>query len=126
MNCLDFRKHLHAYYVDTLTADQRRGIEQHASACPPCGQLYALAQELSCREFVEFLDDYIEDRLTADRRNIFERHIAVCGDCIDYLAGYRRALAAARVALADVATAFDPATPIPEDLVRAILASRPM
>ena len=120
MNCDDFRKHLHPYFTDTLGAAQRREVEAHAaSGCEPCGQLWALAHELSCRELVEFLDDYIESRLPAGRLAVFERHIAVCGDCRDFIAGYRRAQHAACVALADVV-----ALPLPDDLVRAILAAR--
>jgi anti-sigma factor RsiW len=122
MNCADFHAHLHAYYVGTLTAVQRRGIEQHATACADCGRLYALAQELSCREFVEFLDDYVEGRLPAERRAIFERHIAICGDCTKYLDGYRKTLRATRAAVGEPAGEEQP--PLPEDLIRAILQAR--
>jgi anti-sigma factor RsiW len=120
MNCDDFRKNLHAYYTDTLAVALRLEVEAHAgSGCGPCGELWALAHELSCRELVEFLDDYVEARLPAERLAVFERHIAACGDCRDYIAGYRRVQSAAHVVLC-----ADIAAPLPEDLVRAILAAR--
>jgi anti-sigma factor RsiW len=122
MNCADFHAHLHAYYVGTLTAVQRRGIEQHATACADCGRLYALAQELSCREFVEFLDDYVQGRLAPERRAVFERHIAICGDCTKYLDGYRKTLRATRAAAEQ--DAQEPPPSLPEDLIRAILEAR--
>jgi anti-sigma factor RsiW len=124
MNCADFHTDLHSYYVGTLTAVQRRDIEQHAGACADCGRLYALAQELSCREFVEFLDDYVEGRLPAERRAVFERHIAICGDCTKYLDGYRKTLRATKVALGAETRADEPQVGLPEDLIRAILAAR--
>ncbi|HEX5011201.1 MAG TPA: zf-HC2 domain-containing protein [Planctomycetota bacterium] len=120
MNCDDFRKKLHAYYTDTLAAAQRAELEAHAaSGCGPCGQLWALARELSCRELVEFLDDYVEARLPAERLAVFERHIAVCGDCRDYIAGYRRVQHVAHVVLC-----AEIEGPLPEELLRAILAAR--
>jgi anti-sigma factor RsiW len=120
MNCDDFRKNLHAYFTDTLSGAQRRELEAHvASGCGSCGELWALAHELSCRELVEFLDDYLEGRLPAERLAVFERHIAVCGDCKDFIAGYRSAQQAAHAALCD-----EGLLPLPEDLVRAIVAAR--
>jgi len=120
MNCDDFNANLHAYFVGTLTEPRRRDIEHHAaSGCGPCGRFWALAHELSCRELVEFLDDYVEDRLPAERLAVFERHIRVCGDCKDFIAGYRLAQRAVCVTLADQVV-----VPLPEELVRAILAAR--
>jgi anti-sigma factor RsiW len=119
MNCDDFRTNLHPYFTDTLGGAQRRELEAHAaSGCVSCSELWALAHELSCRELVEFLDDYVEERLPVERLAVFERHIAVCGDCREYIAGYRRAPGAARAALCDEGLA-----PLPEDLVRAIVAA---
>jgi|KBSSwiStaDraftv2_1062776.scaffolds.fasta_scaffold72446_4 anti-sigma factor RsiW len=120
MNCDDFRQNLHPYFTDTLSVALRRDVEAHAaSGCGPCGELWALAHELSCRELVEFLDDYVEARLPAERLAVFERHIALCGDCRDYIAGYRRSRGAARAVLCDEGLA-----PMPEELVRAIVKAR--
>ena len=123
MNCDDFRSCLHAYYQDTLSEAQRRELERHAAGCTACGELYAVAQQLSCRELVAFLDDYVEGELAAERLVVFERHLSLCADCLDYLRGYRTALAAARAALDDAAAAIE-VEPIPDELVRAILAAR--
>jgi anti-sigma factor RsiW len=123
MNCDDFRKHVHAYYQDRLSEAQRRDLERHAAGCTACGELYAVAQQLSCRELVEFLDDYVEGQLAAERLVVFERHLSLCADCVNFLRGYRAAQAAARAALGDAAAALD-VVPMPDDLVRAILAAR--
>jgi len=120
MNCDDFRTNLHAYFTDTLAVAVRREVEAHAtSGCAPCAQLWALAHELSCRELVEFLDDYVAERLPAERLAVFERHIAACGDCRDYIAGYRLSQSAVRVVMCD-----EGLLPLPEDLLRAIVAAR--
>lgn len=77
---------------------------------------------MTCREVIDFLMAYVDGELAADVRSEFERHLAVCQPCVDYLASYRRTLELER-------QAFPPrdqetAPPIPEDLIRAILASR--
>lgn len=123
MNCQDFHARLHAYYLGTLTVKQRHELVVHAAECTECGKLFALCQELSCREFVEFLDDYVAEVLPPERRDAFERHIAICSECTNYLDGYRKALdATQRVLSGDEEPA--PQAPLPEDLIRAILASR--
>jgi len=122
MNCDDLRQNLHAYYLGTLTDAQRRDLERHAAGCTACGELYAVAQQLCCRELVDFLDDFIEGRLAAERLVVFERHLSICRECVEYVEGYRGALAAARAALCESERAELP--PIPDELVRAILAAR--
>lgn len=80
--------------------------------------------EMTCREFIEFLDDYVESKQAADVRAAFERHLEECPDCVEYLATYR-----ATIEMAREACPGDPSSPVPEDapedLIRAILNSRP-
>jgi anti-sigma factor RsiW len=77
---------------------------------------------MTCREVIDFLMAYVDGELAADVRSEFERHLAVCQPCVDYLASYRRTLEVERQAFAP--RDQETAPPIPEDLIRAILASR--
>ena len=78
--------------------------------------------EISCRELVEFLDAYVDGEIAGTRRAVFERHLAGCADCRAYLEAYRATVRLSRKALRDEERL--PTAAIPEDLVRAILASR--
>lgn len=77
---------------------------------------------MTCREFADFIMDYVTGDLPADVAATFERHMSRCTDCDRYLAQYRSTVAAGRQAFAD----DDAAVPddVPDDLIRAILASR--
>lgn len=76
---------------------------------------------LTCREIADFLMAYIEGELDPDRRAEFERHLGACPPCINYMKTYQRAVEMARSAH-DCERMQPP--PIPEQLVRAILAAR--
>ncbi len=84
---------------------------------------------MTCRELTEFLDAYLNGELTPAERAEFDRHLAVCDHCIAYLDGYKRtvdlcrALGRPTTGAGGAADAKLPAD-VPEDLVRAILASR--
>lgn len=77
---------------------------------------------MTCRELTDFIADYLSDMLPAETRTQFEHHLALCGNCVRYLAGYRATVALGRQAFDDL-DAEIPAS-VPEDLVKAILASR--
>jgi anti-sigma factor RsiW len=77
---------------------------------------------LTCRELIEFLDEYVERRLHAVEHARFEDHLARCEACVRYLHGYRSTM---RLALAVCADAGLEAEGVPEELVAAILDSRP-
>jgi anti-sigma factor RsiW len=74
---------------------------------------------LTCHEVIDFLSDYLDSALPPSTAAAFEEHLAICPDCVAYLENFRATLTASRSALAAPAN-----TPIPEDLVQAILASR--
>jgi len=77
---------------------------------------------VTCREFIDFLMGYLANDLPPDVLEAFERHVSVCVNCEEYLGQYRATVEAGRVAFADP----DAQVPeeVPEELVRAIMASR--
>ena len=77
---------------------------------------------MTCREFVEFLMDYLDGLLSEPERRSFDEHLGECPDCVAYLETYQTAIRLGREAY----TAGDASIPpdVPEDLVRAVLASR--
>jgi anti-sigma factor RsiW len=77
---------------------------------------------VTCREFASFITDYLSGELPREHRLGFERHLALCPNCVRYLAQYQETIAASRAAFADPDGAL-PAD-VPEELVRAILATR--
>ena len=77
---------------------------------------------ITCRQFEDFILAYLEGELPERQRFVFELHLKVCRECRDYLAAYRRTIEVSKQALAD----RDGSVPddVPEDLVKAVLASR--
>lgn len=85
----------------------------------PCPKAAGL---VSCEHCVEFLLDYLDGRLSDEERFKFESHIAFCGDCKVFLDNYRKAAALTQSLTRDERVRA--AGPVPEELVRAILAAR--
>jgi anti-sigma factor RsiW len=77
---------------------------------------------VTCREFASFINDYLVGELARVHRLAFERHLAACPNCERYLGQYRETIAAGRAAFGDADGALPPE--VPEELVRAILATR--
>jgi anti-sigma factor RsiW len=77
---------------------------------------------ITCRELLDFLYLYLENELPLDRRREFERHLGVCAPCRDYIRRYEESIRLGKAAFADPELQADDCAP--EDLVRAILASR--
>ena len=74
---------------------------------------------MNCRELTEFLLDYDSDELPAEVRAHFEEHLRRCPECVCYLKTYQATVRACH----EAGTPAD-LPPLPEGLVRAILASR--
>ncbi len=77
---------------------------------------------LTCREFVEFLGDYLSGELPPAQVAVFNSHLALCPSCVSYTHTYQQAVRLGKGAfLPD-----DKPVPaeVPEELVRAVLASR--
>ena len=79
-------------------------------------------QYLSCREIIDHLDSYHAGDMVAGIRVEFERHLAVCPPCVDYLRTYRETIRLSRECFEQGNPELPPG--MPEDLVKAILASR--
>ncbi len=74
---------------------------------------------MNCREVIGFLMEYLDGALAAGERSEFEKHLAVCRSCVAYLRTYQETIRM------EVTTRIEEVT-VPEELVRAILASRKM
>lgn len=73
---------------------------------------------MNCSEIADFLLDYVEGVLPSGVAEAFEHHLHECPTCITYLENYRTAIRLGRLAAAE---GGEP--PLPEEMVRAILAS---
>lgn len=77
---------------------------------------------MTCREFVAFLDDYLGGVLPEEERARFNAHLAACASCVAYMKTYQAAVEMGRAVLR---RSEEPVPAgVPEELVRAILASR--
>lgn len=74
-----------------------------------------------CRETVDLLGAYHDGDLGAERRAAVEAHLARCRGCREYLRSYRATIELARAAMKKPEQAPDP---LPDELVKAILAAR--
>ena len=79
-----------------------------------------IQERVTCRDFADFLLSYADGELAQAERVAFDAHLAICPDCMRYLAQYLDTIAAAPDAFDDECLAD-----VPDDLVRAIVASRP-
>lgn len=77
---------------------------------------------ITCRELIDFLMDYLNGELPPEQRTPFEKHLAACLACRDYLQSYRDTIQIAKGACGGSAEPALP--PIPEELVKAVLAAR--
>ena len=78
---------------------------------------------MTCKEVADFIVDYVAGELSPEVREVFDAHLRVCPNCREYLALYGTTMALERTAFDNANDAVD--TGIPEELVAAILASRP-
>jgi anti-sigma factor RsiW len=80
---------------------------------------------MNCRECTEFILRYLEGELPSDEHASFERHLSHCPPCERYLTQYKLTVRAGKTACAgdDAGEAAGPGA-VPEELIRAILASR--
>lgn len=73
---------------------------------------------MNCRECTDFLIDYLNGDLPAAQQRVFEGHLELCPPCVAYLESYRATLALGEL------VREEPAEPLPDAMVHAILAAR--
>ena len=76
---------------------------------------------MPCREFSDFIMGYLDGELPADVQAPFELHLSRCPACDCYVRQYKLTVAAGKAACEPDANVPDD---VPEELIRAILASR--
>ncbi|HYE88669.1 MAG TPA: zf-HC2 domain-containing protein [Vicinamibacterales bacterium] len=77
---------------------------------------------MKCRELAEFLNDYVSGELAHETRTHFEFHISKCKNCHEYMVQYQVVIKAGKIACDELS---DEMPPMPEELIKAVLASRP-
>lgn len=118
MDCRAMRERTCAYLGEELDAASRAAFEAHVAGCSDCSELLELARRTSCKHVSDFLSDYVDDELASEERAAFERHIELCPRCVDYVRSFEATVRAGREVCGD------DCPPIPDELVRAILAAR--
>ena len=73
--------------------------------------------QTSCERFIAGLDDFLAGELDERENERSSHHLATCTDCASYLADYQATIDLAQGAMREP-------SPLPEDLIRSILASR--
>lgn len=76
---------------------------------------------MTCQEVVEFLMRYLDGELTPEEQQTFQEHLHACPPCVVYLETYRETVRVSRFACQ--AEDETPCKHVPEQLVRAIVAS---
>ena len=74
---------------------------------------------MTCQDVADFLVDYVDGELPAPVRQQFEAHLGVCPACVTYLRQYRDTIRLV------AGVSDDMLAEMPEDLVRAIVRSKP-
>lgn len=87
------------------------------------GVVFKLPGMITCDVFEDFILSYLEDTLPAPERRLFEIHLKVCRSCKRYLSDYRKTLDATQALAEEDKVALEK---VPEDLIAAIIASRPV
>jgi predicted anti-sigma-YlaC factor YlaD len=75
---------------------------------------------VSCNDVADFLMDYLDGTLPFAQRMTFKLHLSLCPDCRRYIDSYKKTIQISRLAH----TSPELSNP-PEDLIQAILKSKP-
>jgi anti-sigma factor RsiW len=73
---------------------------------------------MTCRDLTDFLEAYTSHELADDVRTAFDRHLVGCPNCRVFLEQYEATVLAGKQAYVNIEE-----SPVPDDLVRAIISS---
>ncbi|HTO68414.1 MAG TPA: zf-HC2 domain-containing protein [Myxococcota bacterium] len=73
---------------------------------------------MNCRECTDFLMDYLNGELPPAQQRVFEGHLELCQTCLTFLESYRKTQKLGEL------VSEEAHEPLPDALVRAILAAR--
>jgi anti-sigma factor RsiW len=79
---------------------------------------------VTCQEIIEFLMAYVDGELPPEQAAVFAQHLADCPVCLEFLHSYRQTVQLSKQALSPGASPANDCPPVPEDLIRAIVAAR--
>lgn len=77
---------------------------------------------MTCRDLTDFIMAYLSGEIAPGDRVRFERHLSVCVNCQKYLTAYQETVKLGKRAFED--DSAEVPGDVPDELVRAILASR--
>ena len=91
-----------ATMLDLSEGNQRVLLHRARSRCAPSssatsptiGAVMSRGPRLACNELVELVTAYLEDALAGRRARRFDEHLTECPDCVEYVAQFRRTVAA--------------------------------
>lgn len=83
-----------------------------------------MSDYIKCSELIDFIAGYLGNELNDTERREFDRHLNVCPPCQVYLKTYEETIRACRESEVDGSGCSAPSSPIPEELVKAIMAAR--
>ena len=121
MNCTDFENQLPRFLYRLLSEREQQRAAAHLESCETCSALARPLRTQLCAEVLEVLADYLEGTLPERERLSLEAHLRVCPACVAYLDSYKATITLGRESFADCSKRE---SDLPEDLVRAVLASQ--
>ncbi len=85
--------------------------------------MFKLPLMIDCIAFEAFVLEYFEGTLSPRKRFVFKMHLTLCRECRAYLKQYENAILLAR-SQKDVGFSAMGMGPVPDDLIKAVLAAQ--
>jgi anti-sigma factor RsiW len=82
-----------------------------------------IGTELTCQQIIDYIMAYLDGELPDREQAIFAAHMAICPECQNYLNSYKTSVELCKKS-ASVLGLSPASIAVPEDLIKAILASR--
>jgi anti-sigma factor RsiW len=121
MDCAEFETKVASFLYDLLPESEKLRASAHLDACPRCRGILGTLHTMTCKVVLDLLADFLEGELPVEEALSLRRHLEVCRECVDYLESYQATIQLARKA---GAAGVEAPAPVPEALIRAVLAWR--